>query len=322
MRHMQRPNVLIPTLEKMMDWKNGKTPKGKWRDEWNKPDVRGALFAMHGPVCSYCLSRFDRDRGDVEHFRPKSSYPWLAFRFDNYLLSCLTCNRIFKRGKFPLTRGSTQIAEGDPVGPEPRLLLDPVEDVAIEGWLCVDLREKYLPLKSASPNPTSIESQRVSETVDFFSLNLERTLINMRRQAVREAKDVFRKARKNELSDQERMYFWRSASRREPHGMIRRLVILQLDASGTIARQLLPTKREEMELWLASLIEMLTDENQLLGKANAEPARIRLRAKCTEFFWALATVWKAPAPLTAGEVEAEIKKSGFVGDIRPLFDQL
>ena len=49
----------------------------------------GALYAMQGRVCAYCEQKLpESDRGDVEHFRPKSLYRWLAYAFENYLLSC------------------------------------------------------------------------------------------------------------------------------------------------------------------------------------------------------------------------------------------
>jgi hypothetical protein len=40
--------------------------------------------------------------GDVEHYRPKSIYWWLAYCYDNYLVSCQICNEVFKRDKFPI----------------------------------------------------------------------------------------------------------------------------------------------------------------------------------------------------------------------------
>ena len=55
-----------------------------------------------------CL-RCHNDRGDVEHFRPKSAvlddplhggYWWLAYDFQNYLLSCSLCNRVRKKTRF------------------------------------------------------------------------------------------------------------------------------------------------------------------------------------------------------------------------------
>lgn len=40
--------------------------------------------------------------GDVEHFRPKDIYWWLAFSYDNYTYSCQLCNQKFKGANFPV----------------------------------------------------------------------------------------------------------------------------------------------------------------------------------------------------------------------------
>jgi hypothetical protein len=53
--------------------------------------------------CAYCEAPTSVvAHGDVEHFRPKSIYWWLAFCFDNYLYSCQICNQSFKGDNFPV----------------------------------------------------------------------------------------------------------------------------------------------------------------------------------------------------------------------------
>src|SRR6266481_3442684 len=113
MRQVVRPEVRLPTLIEIEvkhgeGWKAtgvGGPPDGLW----NNPDVRGALYAMHGRACAYCEQHLpENDRGDVEHFRPESLYRWLAYAFDNYLLSCSICNRTLKRDRFPLRSGATR----------------------------------------------------------------------------------------------------------------------------------------------------------------------------------------------------------------------
>lgn len=54
--------------------------------------------------CAYCEAPTDAvAHGDVEHFRPKSIYWWLAFCFDNYLYSCQICNQSYKSNHFPIS---------------------------------------------------------------------------------------------------------------------------------------------------------------------------------------------------------------------------
>ena len=72
-----------------------------YSNRW-KP-AKEQLFAETGGKCAYCevptsMAAF----GDVEHYRPKSIYWWLAYCYDNYLVSCQICNQRFKRDAFPI----------------------------------------------------------------------------------------------------------------------------------------------------------------------------------------------------------------------------
>jgi hypothetical protein len=56
-----------------------------------------------GGKCAYCESPTDTvAHGDVEHFRPKSVYWWLAYCYDNYVFACQICNQVFKGDEFPV----------------------------------------------------------------------------------------------------------------------------------------------------------------------------------------------------------------------------
>ena len=55
--------------------------------------------------CAYCESATSTVAyGDVEHFRPKSVYWWLAYCYDNFSYSCQICNQMYKRAKFKVAR--------------------------------------------------------------------------------------------------------------------------------------------------------------------------------------------------------------------------
>lgn len=52
--------------------------------------------------CAYCEANTDVvAHGDVEHYRPKSVYWWLAYTYDNYLYVCQICNQVYKSDHFP-----------------------------------------------------------------------------------------------------------------------------------------------------------------------------------------------------------------------------
>ena len=80
--------------------------------------VRSLLEAIQNQKCCFCESKFKHiSDGDVEHFRPKAEYSqgretnyplirpgyfWLAYDWDNLLVSCEICNRRKKGNYFPL----------------------------------------------------------------------------------------------------------------------------------------------------------------------------------------------------------------------------
>jgi uncharacterized protein (TIGR02646 family) len=60
--------------------------------------------------CAYCeATTAIVAHGDVEHFRPKSVYWWLAYTYDNYLYACQICNQSYKNDAFP-TAGPAPLA--------------------------------------------------------------------------------------------------------------------------------------------------------------------------------------------------------------------
>lgn len=73
-------------------------PSGKsyWKN--TKPE----LTAESHDKCAYCeASTRVVAHGDVEHYRPKSIYWWLAYSYENYLFSCQICNQTYKIDNFP-----------------------------------------------------------------------------------------------------------------------------------------------------------------------------------------------------------------------------
>lgn len=115
-------------------------PKGEhfvgreiWTRSWRRLHHKDAMLPpVPGLVaCYWCEQLRSGNRElDVEHYRPKvevtrwegrpsfvadepppernavSGYWWLAFRWDNYALSCKTCNSHWKRNLFPLDGGA------------------------------------------------------------------------------------------------------------------------------------------------------------------------------------------------------------------------
>ncbi len=92
--------------------------------------------------CAYCESSAETvAHCDVEHFRPKSVYWWLAYCWDNYLLACQICNQSYKGDGFPVPGARL----GQPLDPEgktdaqlqaaaPALVPDPMDAPALAAF--------------------------------------------------------------------------------------------------------------------------------------------------------------------------------------------
>ena len=110
------------------------------RDVYAAARVKNMLVEMHHCKCCYCERKFPPVKLDVEHFRPKGAvkqsveadqewpgYYWLVYNWDNLLLSCGDCNRIYKKELFPLANPADRARSHDACdGKEQALLIDPV----------------------------------------------------------------------------------------------------------------------------------------------------------------------------------------------------
>lgn len=102
-------------------------------------DVKDALKALQHEKCAYCEGDFLAFcYGDIEHYRPKAysqqrpggatirpGYYWLAYAWDNLLLSCELCNRARKRNVFPVREPAKRADTPERIAQEEPLILDP-----------------------------------------------------------------------------------------------------------------------------------------------------------------------------------------------------
>lgn len=73
--------------------------------------------------CMYCE---DSSGTDIDHFRPKSTYPDWAFQWENYLLACSHCNSNEKRNQFPLLNGGLPaLIDPTVIDPSAHLIFSP-----------------------------------------------------------------------------------------------------------------------------------------------------------------------------------------------------
>lgn len=127
----------------LSDYKSGeKKVKFNERQPFNNTAVKNELLQMQYGKCCYCESKIQAvSFGDVEHFRPKGAvrqsetddrtypgYYWLAYEWDNLLVSCSICNIKYKNDIFPLRDPLNRVRHHDQaITAEDEMLLNPAE---------------------------------------------------------------------------------------------------------------------------------------------------------------------------------------------------
>ena len=280
----------------------------------------GLLDAMHGQSCAYCQGILTQsDRGDVEHFRPKNPYWWLAYDFNNYLLSCSRCNRVRKIDRFPLRPKAPALPEAPEaiydirasLTDDLRLLIDPVTDTDVEEWIDVAFENTVAFLKAATDvTPRSLPAERIEETINFFKLN-EDKLVAERTEHVYQALEEVRRAIDGDQRSREKIK--KLASRYEPYGSIIRKVIEKSHPT------LLPTPEEEVRFLIEKLLRELNAYQRILTLTPKSKGTVKTKKQVC---WTLAMLWKYPPGATPAQVQTWIDDTGFLGEVQPYYDQL
>ena len=76
----------------------------EFNQRFKQTDIKEQLNVIYNSKCAYCEEKITKTNADnlrdkeeqshtIEHYRPKSKYPWLAYSWDNLLWCCVTCNK-------------------------------------------------------------------------------------------------------------------------------------------------------------------------------------------------------------------------------------
>lgn len=142
---------------------------GLAREQWGgfRTSIPGKAVARHLAVmagtrnrCYYCS---DSLGADIDHFRPVTTYPDLAFRWANHLLVCSPCNRA-KGTRFPKDKN------GDPLLIDPTLT-DPWSYLYLDTDTAV-IAERY---HRDGPNLKGLTTLEVIRPINFESAIQGRT---------------------------------------------------------------------------------------------------------------------------------------------------
>lgn len=129
--------INLELLKKKRDLELEAAGEKKWKSTFWKQS-KDQLLAESNNKCAYCETPTRVvTYGDVEHFRPKSVYWWLAYSYENYLPSCGACNQEYKKDFFEIKdqtkrlKGITvadSLSDNDLAAIAPTLTVDPVND--------------------------------------------------------------------------------------------------------------------------------------------------------------------------------------------------
>jgi len=127
--------------------------------------------------CAYCESNTEVvAHGDVEHYRPKSTYWWLAYTYDNYLYACQICNQTYKSDNFPIegtllkepnilsntTDNTIELLAGN-ISPDP---IDTKKFYTLRSYINKHKKEKALLLNPYFDNPSEYFSYEADDTTE------------------------------------------------------------------------------------------------------------------------------------------------------------
>ncbi len=160
---------------------------------YGNKDVKNVLIESQDYKCCFCESKIGHiSYGDVEHFRPKAGwvqdsekmnvpgYYWLAYDWDNLLLSCQLCNQRYKKNLFPLVNpGHRALSHNDNILAEDPVFIHPA----------VDNPEDYITFKDEIPVTMNNNTRGY---VTIKKLGLDRELLNeQRRKTLNLVRDIY-----------------------------------------------------------------------------------------------------------------------------------
>ena len=128
--------------------------------------------------CAYCEAPTSVVAyGDVEHFRPKSKYWWLAYSYENYLPSCQLCNQKYKKAKFPIknnkikgpciSKNTTDAFIESKAG---KIAANPLANVEVNAFEQLHMQERPYLLNPYVDNPEKYYAWRADDNIGEVEL--------------------------------------------------------------------------------------------------------------------------------------------------------
>jgi uncharacterized protein (TIGR02646 family) len=181
-KHFRRENEEIIKKYHLSIINKSKFPdKNDFNNVWT--ELKRLFKEKQGNRCCICEKELnDIYSQDIEHYRPKSHYWWLAYNPENYYLCCAECNRSYKKEKFPLyedfplIQGQVKInfANRKKINEEQPLLLNPLIDNQIDFFQIVFVPYQNTNIIKLIPkdNIDSELKERAMKTIEIYNLDL------------------------------------------------------------------------------------------------------------------------------------------------------
>ena len=320
---MHRPNVKPESLgdldeNRIAAWRQNRAAfeselaEGKWKSsKWRNEEVIGSLLAMQGETCAYCQGELSHsDLGDVEHFRPKSKYWWLAYTFKNYFLTCSRCNRTYKRSEFPIHgRKRRKLTPDLDLQSEKRLFIEPTEDPVKEWIVLKEESDLFFVEPSSKLGKNSLEARRVKKTIEILKLNELVEVVKDRTNAFFESIEVAEAIKAGDNGQKDRLI--ELTCRFAPHHFAARKAV------RLVEKDLLPSKDDE-DLWLmGKLTAKLKTVRAIL---NRDPNSKLAKGRKSRSLWALSVLYCETSAVVRQEIDNWIAASSFGAELKTKID--
>ncbi len=156
------------------------TVQAHWNSRKYQNKIKNYLAELSESECAFCGIYLRGKEFDIEHFLPKSIFPYLSYSEDNYLPSCTHCNQRLKRAFYSkslehlkdfLVDKDVKVLLVGGIEYQPRKILKEVSDRLIEP--SYDLISEHLEFE-----PTSATYKNITEigrlTNEMFFCHRER----------------------------------------------------------------------------------------------------------------------------------------------------
>lgn len=181
-------------------------------DYWKA--AKSAVKADSFNKCAYCESPTAVvAHGDIEHYRPKSIYWWLAYTYYNYCFACQICNQIYKGDNFPASGPKWKapaVEVNTTITDEMCARLGPDPLTATAGLSLITYRANHKKEKTGLPDPYFEDAEKyfawkADDTVrEVFIIAISNSAISKYR--VESAKQYFGLDRKELRVERYRVY--------------------------------------------------------------------------------------------------------------------